>query len=325
MDQVKIFITDNEAVFRTGICYALSEIDTFEVIGEAGTGTDTLERISKIPPDLLIMNTNHSRPSGTDVTRYITHTLPYLKVILMMDEYNTELVVGAMKSGAKTCVSKSIDLDSLLLTVSRVIHDELPISHYLLKPGVADRILKEYEESTQTTKKADRSEIKLVQSEEMILTMIRDDTSLINLTSRLGVSEEIIIDYLDEIAEKLVKIEHYNENLEQKYIKNLITRSTGVTASGKKGIRFDTEGREKESIAVQSAELGEPGKDFSEAIELARKAGRLSSIQAFNQMIITITEELMTEIDRRRRILRRIRKSIEFELEFVKDSDITWI
>jgi hypothetical protein len=62
-------------------------------------------------------------------------------------------------------------------------------------------------------------------------------------------------------------------------------------------------------------------KEISEVVELAKAAGRLSSIHEFNQYIMSMTEGLMTEIDRRRRILRRIKKAIAFELEFTKDPD----
>ncbi|HEY95762.1 MAG TPA: response regulator transcription factor [Dehalococcoidia bacterium] len=350
VDQVRIYITDSEAVYRKGIRWALSEIESFDVIGEATTNIETLESIIKTPPELLIMNTNHDKPSGVDITRYIIHKLPNVKVILMMDEYHTEHVIRAMKSGAKACVSKSIDLDSLLIIISQVIHDELPIGHYLLKPKVAEYILKENEVSNQITDEIGKPRIKLVQSEEMILTKIRDDISLTDLATRFGVSEEIITDYLDEIAEKLLKIEHYNETLEQKYISNLISRKIGITAGeqnkelssqkrvfhrGENEIRIPDEvlrqvdvwsGLEEETkqIYKQSPELNEPVKDISEVIELARKAGRLSSIQDFNQFIMSITEGLMTEIDRKRRILRRIKKAIEVETALVKDSDITW-
>jgi DNA-binding NarL/FixJ family response regulator len=344
-DQVRVFISDHEDVYRKGIRWALAEIDSFEVIGEATTNIETLESILKSPTDLLILNTNQNKPSGIDVTRYVSHKLPDIKVILMMDGYNAEHVIGAMKSGAKICVSKSIDLDGLIQTINQVIHDELPIGYYLLKPGIADFILKEYEVSNQVTEKTDRTRIRLVKSEEMILTMIRDNFSLADLANHLGVSEEVITEYLDEIAEKLVRIEYYNETPGQRYISNLISKHLSETTGEKSkqpedrsfttqpeavkphtsdsfssntGAQFNA----NESINKQTAKLNEPVKDISEVVELARTAGRLSSIHEFNQYIMSMTEGLMTEIDRKRRILRRIRKAIAFELEYAKAQDI---
>jgi DNA-binding NarL/FixJ family response regulator len=352
MDQVRIFITDSEAVYRKGIRWALSEIDGFEVIGEASTNMVTLERVLKTPADLLILNTNHDKPSGIDVTRYISHKLPDVKVVLMMDEYHTEHVVGAMKSGAKACFSKSINLDDLIQIVNRVVHHDLPISYFLLKPEVADFILEENEVSTLVAGQTDRARIGLVKSEQMILDKIRGNISTSELISGLGISREVLIEYLDEIVEKLVKTEYYNETPEQIYINNLITRHFGRTAgeinkhpgdrglnihtgevgsiiadnfSQNTGVRLDVKERESEGINKQAAEPDEPVKDITEVIELARKAGRLSSIHELNQYIMNITEGLLTEIDRRRRVLRRIEKAIELELEFVKNSDITCV
>jgi DNA-binding NarL/FixJ family response regulator len=349
-DQVRIFITDFEDVYRKGIRWALAEIDSFEVTGEATTNIETLESILKTPVDLLIMNTDHNKPSGIDVARYVSHKLPDVKVILMMDEYSTEHVVGAMKSGVKACINKSIDLDGLIQTIKQVIRDELPVGHYLLKPKVADFILKEYDVSDQVTEKTDKASIRLVKSEEMILNWIRENTSLTDLVNSLGVSEEIITDYLDEIAEKLVKVEYYNETPGQRYIGNLVSKHLNGTTGEKNerpgdrsaavqtgevksntsgsfspytGTRFDGKERASESINKQTAGLNESVKEISEVVELAKAAGRLSSIHEFNQYIMSMTEGLMTEIDRRRRILRKIRKAIAFELEFTKDPDIS--
>lgn len=351
VDQVRIFITDFEDVYRKGIRWAMSEIESFVVTGEATTNVETLEKIMKTPVDLLIVNTNHTKPSGIDVARYVSHILPGIKVILMMDEYRTEHVVGSMKSGAKTCFSKSINLEGLIQVVNQVIHDELPIGHYLLKPNVAGYILKEYEVSNQMFGLGDKSHISLIQSEKFILSKIRDDISLSNLATDLGISEEIIADYLDEIAEKMVKIEYYNETTGERYISDLVSRHIDETVSLRDEISGSREGtvysgeyeshvpddlpkidnarydeKEGENIKEkkQSAEPDEAAKDISEVVELARKAGRLSTVQDVNQYIMSITEDLMIEIDRRRRMLRRLKKAIEFEIEHVKELNSAW-
>jgi len=346
VDQVRVFISDFEAIYRKGIRWVLSEYVTFNVIGEAGTNIETLESIIKIPPELLILNTNHDKPSGIDVARYVSHKLPDIKVILIMDEYSTEHVVGAIKSGAKACFSKSIDLDSLILTIKQVIHDELPISHLLLEPKVADYILKEQEGSIKSTTETDNSYFRLVQSEQMILKRIRDDISSIDLTASLGISKEILREYLEEIVEKLVKTEYYNETPEQRYISHLVSRNNKETPaeqyeksgdeipisyaagsiSGEPGnfprnsvlqpVKEETNGKR---VSKQSAEFDKQENDISEVIELARKAGRLTGIYNLNQYIMSINESLVKEIDHRRRILRRTKKAIEAEIALGKD------
>jgi hypothetical protein len=263
-----------------------------------------------------------------------------------MGEYNTEHVVGAIKSGAKACVSKSIDLDSLLLTVNQVMHDELPISYHLLEPKVADYILKEQEGSIKRTAETGNSYIRLIQSEQMILKRIRDGISPVALTAALGISKEILREYLDEIVEKLVKTEYYNETPEQRYISNLISRNASETSAeryekpgdeipdsytaGKKSqipdnlprnydVRSDKEETERKKINKQSTVPDESVKDISEVIELARKAGRLTGIYKLNQYIMSINESLVTEIDHRRRILHRTKKAIETEIALARD------
>ena len=317
VEQLRIFITDSEDVYRKGIRWAITEIDSFEVIGEATTNIETLESILKTPVDLLILNTNHTKPSGIDVSRYVSHKLPDVKVILMMDEYNTEHVVGAMKSGAKACINKSINLGNLIQTINQVIHDELPIGHYLLKPNVANFVLKEYEVSNQRTEETDRANIRLVKSEQMILNRIRENNSLTELTDSLGISREILSEYLDEIVEKMVKVEYYNATPGQIYISNLISKHlNGITSeknmrpddrgvniqtgevesnisdsfSPNTRVWFEEKERESENINQQIIELNEPVEDISEVVELARTAGRLSSIHEFNQYIMSTTE-----------------------------------
>ncbi len=342
VDQVRIFITDSEAVYRKGIRWALSVDDTFEVIGEASTNIETLERILKTPADLLILNANHNRPSGIDVTRYVTHRLPNIKVILMMDENRTKYVIGAIKSGAKACVSKSIDLDSLLEILHLVIDDVLPISNLLKKPEIADAILHEYELSTQNKKENDEVHIGLVKAEQTILKGIRNDASISDVMASLHISEEILTEYLNEIVEKLVRIEYYNETPEQRYINNLISRSAGQASSGTYPITHDLGSRfhtgtiesnvpdelasdivirsavekiERTNVTKQSSELKESEMEKSENSDLVRKEKEPLDVYELNRNIMNITEDLLSEIDHRRQILRRIKKAIEFELE----------
>jgi two-component system, chemotaxis family, chemotaxis protein CheY len=76
-----IFIVDDNSDIRAGIRRQL-ELSGFEVCGEAGGGIDALDRLSRVRPDLIILDMSMPRMNGVDAARELKHICPNVPVIL---------------------------------------------------------------------------------------------------------------------------------------------------------------------------------------------------------------------------------------------------
>src|SRR6185503_968861 len=56
--RVRIVVADNQAMDRAGIVGLLETVESFEIVGEAATVEDSIERCLALEPDVLVLTLN---------------------------------------------------------------------------------------------------------------------------------------------------------------------------------------------------------------------------------------------------------------------------
>ena len=56
MNPIRILVTDDQALFREGLRTLLSLERDFEIVGEAANGTEAVEAVRTLRPDLVLMD-----------------------------------------------------------------------------------------------------------------------------------------------------------------------------------------------------------------------------------------------------------------------------
>ncbi|TEU04558.1 MAG: response regulator transcription factor, partial [Dehalococcoidia bacterium] len=56
MQKIKVLVVDDHTIVRDGICSLLALAGDMEVVGEAANGRDGLEKVSKLLPDVVLMD-----------------------------------------------------------------------------------------------------------------------------------------------------------------------------------------------------------------------------------------------------------------------------
>jgi len=120
MARISVYLADRQVLFREGIHFTLSGEEDIEVIGETTNNEEALSFIEANSPTVAILNINHSRPSGLEITHRIKQNLPSVASVLVMDNEDEEQLFAAMKSGASACITKDIDPDNLLVLIRDV-------------------------------------------------------------------------------------------------------------------------------------------------------------------------------------------------------------
>ena len=146
MEKVKVFLSDPQVLFREGIHFILSGEDDFEVTGETTSNEDAFTLIETNPPNIAVLNIQNGKFTGPEITRRIKRSLPSVSVILTIDKNDEEQLFSAMKSGASACLTKDTDPEYLLDIIRVVAQGSQPIIDALLMPGLASRVLIEFED-----------------------------------------------------------------------------------------------------------------------------------------------------------------------------------
>jgi len=115
-----VLVCDDAVFMRTLISDILTE-SGFEVIGEAETGVQAIERYKQLHPDLVTMDIVMPDMGGIDAVREITKFDADAKILMCSAMGQQALVVEAIQAGAKDFVVKPFQPSRVLEAVQRVL------------------------------------------------------------------------------------------------------------------------------------------------------------------------------------------------------------
>ncbi len=115
-----VLVCDDAIFMRTMISDILSQAG-YEVVGEAETGTQAVERFSELNPDLVTMDIVMPDMGGIDAVRAILKIAPSAKILMCSAMGQQALIIEAIQAGAKDFVVKPFQPSRVLEAVQRVL------------------------------------------------------------------------------------------------------------------------------------------------------------------------------------------------------------
>jgi len=115
-----VLIVDDAMFMRRMLEDILTKHD-FEIIGEAETGTEAVEKYKQLKPDLVTMDIIMPDMSGIDAVKEIVKLDPEARILMVSAMGQQTLVVEAIQAGAKDYVVKPFQPSRVIEAVSRVI------------------------------------------------------------------------------------------------------------------------------------------------------------------------------------------------------------
>ena len=115
-----VLVCDDAIFMRTMISDILQQAG-FEVVGEAESGRQAVEKYFQLKPDLVTMDIVMPDMGGIDAVRAITQRDPAARVLMCSAMGQQALVVEAIQAGAKDFVVKPFQPSRVLEAVQRVL------------------------------------------------------------------------------------------------------------------------------------------------------------------------------------------------------------
>ena len=113
-----VLICDDAIFMRTMVGDILSQAG-FEVVGEAETGVQAVEKYKQLKPDLVTMDIVMPDMGGIDAVREIVKHDPDAKILMCSAMGQQALVVEAIQAGAKDFVVKPFQPSRVLEAARR--------------------------------------------------------------------------------------------------------------------------------------------------------------------------------------------------------------
>jgi DNA-binding NarL/FixJ family response regulator len=135
---IRILVADDHPIVRDGLIAILNTQPDFEVIGEAGTGPQTVERVTTLRPDVVLLDLELPGIDGVEALRQLRQIGSEARVIVFTAFDTDERILGAVRAGARGYLLKGAPREEIFHAI-RVVH----AGESLLQPIVASKLLRQ--------------------------------------------------------------------------------------------------------------------------------------------------------------------------------------
>ena len=104
---VKVLICDDQEAFRAAAREVVNATQGFDVVGETGTGEESVVAAGRLHPDLVLMDVHLPGIDGLEASRRIRTANPKVAVLLLSTYDREEFAVRIAESGAIAFISKA--------------------------------------------------------------------------------------------------------------------------------------------------------------------------------------------------------------------------
>lgn len=182
MHPIKILLADDHTIVRKGIRSLLDGEADIEVVGEAENGREVLEKVEKLLPDIVLMDSTMPVLNGLEATRQIAKRFPQVKVLVLTMHTNEEYILQFLQAGAAGYLVKQSAPQELMSAIQAVYRGDC-----FLSPAISRTIVEEYVRQAKVTDKEDRYD-QLTDREREVLQLIVEGFSNREIAERLHIS-----------------------------------------------------------------------------------------------------------------------------------------
>jgi two-component system response regulator DevR len=196
MAKQRILLVDDHEVVRLGLRALLERHSQFEVIAEASTAREALEKVKQYSPNVVVMDIRLPGGSGIEACGEISENYPGSKVIMLTSYAEDEMLFSAIRAGAAGYVLKQIGGEDLVKAIEAVGRGEA-----LLDPAVTQRI---FQEVRKAAKEEEASAFAaLTQQEKHVLVLVSEGKTNREIAKALFLGEGTVRNYVSSILSKL--------------------------------------------------------------------------------------------------------------------------
>ncbi|RVX42710.1 LuxR family two component transcriptional regulator [Nonomuraea polychroma] len=194
----RVLISDDDDLMRAGLAELLSNDPTIDIVGEAATGREAVERACRLAPDVVLMDVRMPDLDGIMATRELSLAAPGVRVLILTTFEQDDYIFGALRAGASGFLLKRTRPEELIAAVHTVAAGDS-----LLSPSVTRRVIDRMARQP-IPDLADQSMLAgLTPREREVLTLIARGLSNREIATALVVEESTIRTHVKRLLMKL--------------------------------------------------------------------------------------------------------------------------
>jgi DNA-binding NarL/FixJ family response regulator len=193
---IRIVLIDDSPIIRLGLCSALEDCADILIVGEAGTAADGVATVTRLKPDVVMLDLHLPDKSGLLACREILKARPGTAVLILTSSSSERHMHDAIAAGAKGYLLKENDGASLAAALRSVARGDS-----VLDPSMAGQVLN-LVKNRGVASPADRLR-QLSPQERRVVALLASGLTNKEIGDQLGLTEKTVKNYLATIFSKL--------------------------------------------------------------------------------------------------------------------------
>lgn len=197
--KTQILIIDDHPLFREGIKTILARDSRFDVIDEAGTIKEGLEKVYRLKPNVALVDISLPDGTGMELARKIRQQSPDTNIMILSMHSKIDYIVEAFQAGATGYVVKESAAERLAQGVEAVAAGE-----YYLDSSISQEVVAKLMKSpVKEAKVSDSGYGKLSAREQEIMRLLAEGVSKADIADQLCISVKTVENHRTNIMRKL--------------------------------------------------------------------------------------------------------------------------
>jgi len=190
---ITVFLLDDHEIVRRGL-RDLLEANGMEVVGEAGTAEEALQRVPATRPDVAVLDVRLPDGNGIEVCRELRSRDPELQCLMLTSYADDEALLDAIVAGAAGYALKEIRSNDLIEAIRRVAAGESLIDP-AIKAGVLERLAR--------PDSSDARIATLTDQERRLLDLLAEGLTNREIASQMFLAEKTVKNYVSNLLSKM--------------------------------------------------------------------------------------------------------------------------
>lgn len=200
MKKIRVLLIDDHQIFRDGIASLFSDVEGIELIGVLGDAWEALGKITRLEPDVLVVDISMPGLSGIEFIERLNNKGLLVNTLILSMHTQDEFVFKALSAGAIGYLPKQeTSKEELVRAIT-----EVAAGRKYIHERIAEVMKEHYRKAEEGSEPEDKQEIALISAREMeVLKLVVEGLSNQEIADRLFVNIRTVETHKTNILQKL--------------------------------------------------------------------------------------------------------------------------
>ncbi len=194
---IRVLIVDDHTIVREGLRMILAQQEDMEVVGEAADGSEAIDKVRRLKPDVVVMDIAMPGLGGLEATPEVLKASPQSKILVLTQHDDVEYIHRFLKMGVAGYVLKKA-AGSELVSAVRAVCQGTPV----IDPMVLDKVIKGFVEKPPVAGSESLYD-QLSEREKQVLKLVAEGKTMQQAADILCLSIKTVMTHRTNIMEKL--------------------------------------------------------------------------------------------------------------------------